>query len=106
MTIIDWIGIIFTFILVFVLAIMLLREKGSCFIAGYNMLPAEKKEKINTPKLCKFMGKVYIAVLAVMALMVISEISSISWLGIFARNSLLIIVAFTLIWGNIRYSAK
>ena len=53
---------IYVSIFLIVISIPLLFGKGSNFIAGYNTLSAQKKEKYNTKKMCKSLGITFIII--------------------------------------------
>ncbi|MFC5713692.1 DUF3784 domain-containing protein [Thalassorhabdus alkalitolerans] len=83
-----------------VLGIILLNGKGSFLIAGFNTLPKEEKEKYDTTALCKFMGKMMLALSFSMSLWVFSEALKVRWLFIIGVVLFISLVFFTLFYVN------
>ena len=54
--------------LMIVVSFILLTGRGSFLLAGYNTMPKSKKEQYDTPALCKFGGKIFMAIAALVIL--------------------------------------
>lgn len=95
---------IFTAVCVVITAI-LLSGKGDGLIAGYNMLSKEKKAKIDTPKFCRFIGKVMAFVTISMILILAGMVTGIIWINVLAIITLVISVVIGFIRGSFYYMA-
>ncbi len=61
MTSVDIVGLVITIIiglLIIVISLVLLTGRGSFLIAGYNTSSREEKEKYDSKKMCRFIGKI------------------------------------------------
>ncbi|UOE95750.1 DUF3784 domain-containing protein [Alkalihalobacillus sp. LMS39] len=89
-----------------VLGIILSTGRGGFLIAGYNTMPKEEKENIDTVALCKFMGKMMFAFSFSLVLWIISDIYEIRWLFTFGLLIVFILVIFTLVYVNTGHRFK
>lgn len=84
-----------------VISIVLLLGKGSFLIAGYNLLPKEKKQKYNAKILCRVVGcgtSVIAVILGIAAFYRFEMPAVISWLipwGLFGTIAVVAILAET-----------
>lgn len=91
---------ILTFILLIVGAIVLSTGKGSFFIAGFNTLSKEKKEKYDTELLSKFVGKVLFVASISTLLSILSSALKIEVLSTIGFILALLTVCFALVYLN------
>ena len=67
------------------LAVVFLQGKGSWLIAGYNTASPEEKARIDEKKLCRYMGRLMLALAGCWLLLAASEvfyITALLWVGI------------------------
>lgn len=100
---VDWIVMLGFQVLVLVLAVVLLQGKGAWLIAGFNMLPNEKKRLVDWHGLCRFMGKIMLGVALACALHMGYLYTEALWMGIMAAVVLISSVVLALLWTYIRY---
>lgn len=91
--------------LILIIAIVLLLGKGSFLIAGYNMLPKEKKEKVDTVRFCRFMGKIVLSICCSSVLLLASQVTGVEAFNIIALIILALSVIIALVWSHIYYLA-
>jgi len=92
-----WITLGAVSLLLIGLSIPLLRGKGGNLIAGYNMMPPEKKAEYDEKALCKFIGKILLFVGLTTPL---AGVTSPSWV-IFVYIALIIgLCVFSVIYAN------
>lgn len=101
----DIIIIAVLLIILLIIAVILLFGRGGFLIAGFNMLPKEKKDKVDVIRLCKFMGKVMLGVCCSVALLLVNLITGIEVLNTIALIILALSVVVTLVWANLHYMA-
>ncbi len=83
-----------------VLGIVLYSGRGSFFIAGYNTMLKEEKDKYDTVALCKFMGKMMFALSFSMVFWVLSEVFEKDWLFTIGLILFIGIIVFMMIYVN------
>ncbi|WP_026674737.1 DUF3784 domain-containing protein [Alkalihalobacterium bogoriense] len=83
-----------------VLGVILSTGRGGFLIAGYNTMPKEEKENIDTVALCKFMGKMMFAFSFSLVLWIISEVYEIKWLFTLGLLTVFVLVIFTVVYVN------
>ena len=82
-----------------VLGIVFLKGKGAFLIAGYNTASPEEKARIDEKKLCRYMGRMMLALAACWLVLASSEIFQtmvLFWVG-FALFFVVIIVGIILL---------
>jgi hypothetical protein len=82
------------------MGIFLLNGKGAFLIAGYNTMPKEEKEMYDEPALCRFMGKMMIALSVCMLFWPASELLDLQWLFVLGLILFLGTVLFMLVFIN------
>ena len=85
-------------VVLIIIAILLLLGKGSSLIAGYNT--SDDKEKYDTSKLCRFIGKILLPISVFLPLVAIGGIYDIRWLHFIYFGMVLVIVVFAVIYAN------
>lgn|SRR5699024_9264841 len=83
-----------------VLGIFLLNGKGSFLIAGYNTMSPEDKEKYDTVRLTKFMGKMMFALSFSMLFWILSIAYERNWLFSLGLILFFGMVVFMIIYVN------
>lgn len=81
-----------------IFAILLLLGKGASFIAGYNTITKEEKEKYDSQALCKSMGKLILSLVLCMLLIFAADIFSLSYLRFIGGIGIPVCVIFYLIY--------
>ena len=85
-----------------IISIVLLLGKGSFLIAGYNLLPKERKQKYNEKRLCRVVGggtSVIAVILGIAAFYRFEMPAVISWIipwGLFGTIAVVAILADTI----------
>jgi len=82
-----------------ILGSILLTGRGEFMLAGYNTMPKSKKERYDTPALCKFMGKI-ILLLAVLIILAGIEALYAPWFWIVWGIAFVGILTFVIIYAN------
>lgn len=105
-----WVPLIFVVILS-IISIFLLIGKGSFLIAGYNLLPQEKKQKFNTKKLCRVVGggtSILSVILGIATFYRFEMPPAIAWIipwGLFGTIAVVAVLVNTICWEK-SYSIK
>src|SRR5690625_3212852 len=87
-------------VLFIIVGIVFYSGKGAFLIAGYNTMPQEEKNKIDTVALCKFMGKMMFGLSFSMIFWILSEVFENTNLFFFGLLLFIGIVIFALIYVN------
>lgn len=101
----DIIIVVGVLIIILVLSVVLLQGKGGFLIAGFNMLPREKKEKVDWVNLCKFMGKILLGMFCSWTLILANMITGIEVLSVIGLINSALLVVIALVWTTVRYMA-
>jgi len=83
-----------------VIAICLLKGKGSFLIAGYNTMATTEKEKYDTKALCRFLGKIMLPIGIFAPIIVIGGIYEISWMPMAYALGVIALAIFATIYCN------
>ena len=86
---------------IIILSIILLMGRGSFLIAGYNTMPKEEKEKYDTTALCKFVGKILLALgLVVISWGFINLVLNNEWLWAISGAAFIGLLVFAVVYAN------
>lgn len=89
------------FIMLFiVLGVILSLGKGAFFIAGFNIMKKEEKEKYDVISLCKFMGKLMFMLAFCITLFALGDIFAIKALFNIGLALFLISIIFAAVYAN------
>ncbi len=103
MTCADIVGLVITFIiglLIIIIALVLHTGKGSFLIAGYNTLSREEKDKYDSKKLCRFMGKILLPIGFFTPILAVGGIYGIGWLPVMYVFGVIALSVFAVIYSN------
>lgn len=87
-------------VLLLILSIIFLLGKGEFLIAGYNTSTKAEKDKYDKKALCRFMGKVCLALAAMCSLMVVGASYAVPWLFTIGLSLFLITTFAVIIYAN------
>ena len=82
------------------LAALFSRGKGAFLIAGYNTAPRAKKAKYDEKALCRFMGRLMLAMAACWVPVALGTLLEAGWLYGAGIAAYLIVIAGGVIWAN------
>lgn len=82
------------------LAILFINGKGEFLIAGYNTMPDKEKQKYDTVRLCKFMGKSMFALTFSMIIWGLSDLFGMPFLFYVGLGIFLGSVVFMIVYMN------
>ena len=89
-----------TGLLLLIMGSIMLSGRGAFLIAGYNTMSKSEKEKYDAAALCKFIGKIILAMGVTTPLIAIGAIYNISWLIVFYTVITLGLSAFAVAYCN------
>lgn len=92
--------LLFPVLLFLVLSIVFLRGHGAFLIAGYNTLPKEQRDRYDSHAMCRFMGKIMLALAICMLVMALSEPLAYTALLYIGLGLFFAVIVFTLIYAN------
>ena len=82
------------------LAALFSRGKGAFLIAGYNTAPRAKKAKYDEKALCRFMGRLMLAMAACWVPVALGTLLDREWLYYAGLAAYLAVIAGGVIWAN------
>ena len=103
MTSTDIVGLVITIIiglLFIVISLVLQMGQGSFFIAGYNTLSIEEKEKYDSKKLSRFIGRIMFPIGLFTPILAVGGIYDIGWLPALYAFGIIGLSVFAVIYCN------
>lgn len=91
---------IFIGLLIIVISIVLHTGRGSFLIAGYNTLSREEKEKYDSRKLSRFIGKILFPIGLFAPILAVGGIYEIGWLPALYTFGVIALSVFAVIYCN------
>ena len=86
--------------IVVAISIVMLVGRGARLIAGYNTLSKDEKEKINSTKLSKFLGKILLPIGLSINGITIGIVCNIQWIGILVAIVVVTLIVIAAVYCN------
>lgn len=84
----------------FVLSLFLLQGKGAFLIAGYNTMSKEEQQKYDVKALCRFVGRLLMAIMLCTIITLTGAYLSVLWLIFVGMIAVVAIITVAVIYAN------